>query len=118
MDSIKLKNLEIPCIIGIYPHERDNIQSIYLDVEVYTDLKKSALSDNIKDTLDYDSLAALATKLAVEKKYQLIETFAHEFTDGILTNFSEEETCKVTVKKPDAVPKAKYAAVTMEKSRK
>ena len=54
MDSIKLKNLEIPCIIGIYPHERDNIQSIYLDVEVYTDESRSETLNTFHDITHRD----------------------------------------------------------------
>jgi len=117
MDSIILKDLEISCIIGIYPHEREKEQSIFLDLILESDLNPSAKSDNIKDTLDYDKVAETANQLARQKKYQLIETFAHELNEKILNDFTQISKCTTTVKKPAAVPKARYAAVTCEKSR-
>lgn len=117
MDSITLSDLEISCIIGIYPHERTQEQLLFLDITVSLDLMPSAKSDHITDTLDYDNIANKATQLAVKNKYQLIETLANDLNGLILKEHKEVFTSRVTVKKPAAVPKAKFASVTMEKSR-
>jgi len=53
MDIIYLKDLRIDTIIGIYDWERRARQTVVLDIEMGTDIKKGAQSDDIKDTLNY-----------------------------------------------------------------
>ena len=39
-----LKNLQVDCIIGIYPHERAATQTVYLDIELDYDFAAPAAS--------------------------------------------------------------------------
>ena len=61
----KLKNCrciffeEIKCMasIGIHPHELSSKQEVAICIEIYINLVNSqSLTDNIKDTLDYDEI--------------------------------------------------------------
>ncbi|MGE5458544.1 MAG: dihydroneopterin aldolase, partial [Methanococcaceae archaeon] len=58
------------------------------DVDLYTDFQKAAEHDNLKETVNYDSVYKFIYRLALEKKYKLIETLAVRITDGILENYS------------------------------
>ena len=77
----------------------------------------SIIADDIDETVDYSKVAELATKLAISKKYKLIESLCSDLNNLFLNTFNRIKKTKIIVKKPNALPKAKYAAYTMEKSR-
>lgn len=114
-DKIRIKELEIECIVGIRKRERKEKQKIFVTVEIYTDTKKAAKSGNIKDTINYSSILKDIKKLIINKKYLLLETMAEDIAKMILRNKKVNEV-KVLVKKPKAVPKGKYAAVEIART--
>ena len=57
MDIIYLNDLRIDTIIGIYDWERRIKQTISLDLEMASDIRKAAASDDIEDTLNYKAVA-------------------------------------------------------------
>ena len=118
MNTISLFDLEVICIIGIHPHERSQEQILLLDINLVVDLGNSTISDDINDTIDYTVIAELATQLAVSNKYSLIESLCHDLNNLLLDKFEIIQQSTVTVKKPNALPKAKYASYSMKKLRK
>lgn len=104
--TIGLKNLHIECIVGIYPHEREGEQPLFVDVEVDHEFDRAARAEHVDETVDYDHLAALLTALATEKKYQLIETFAKEAIEAILGRWADVLGVRIEIRKPHAVPAA------------
>jgi len=42
--------------VGVYLHEKENPQPLYLDLELSISLADAAASDNLDDTLDYGAL--------------------------------------------------------------
>ena len=117
MNTISLVDLEITCIIGIHPNERVQEQNVYLDINLDVDIGDSTFSDDITETIDYTIIAELATQLAISKKYKLIESLCSDLNKLFLDTFEIIQNSIITVKKPNALPKAKYAAYSMKKSR-
>lgn len=117
MNTISLFDLEISCIIGIHPDERIQEQNLVLDINLDVDFGDSTFSDDINNTIDYTKIAELATQLATSKKYQLIESFCCDLNNLFLDKFEIIQQTKITVKKPNALSNAKYAACSMSKSR-
>ena len=117
MNTISIIDLEITCIIGILPDERVKEQILLLDIYLDVDFGDSNIADDINETIDYTKIAEIATQLAISKKYQLIESFCHDLNNLFLDTFKIIQQSKITVKKPNAIPKAKYAAFSMKKSR-
>ena len=117
MNQISIVDLEITCIIGIHPRERDEEQNILLDIYLDVDFGNSTFIDDINSTIDYTIIAELATELAISKKYKLIESFCIDLNNLFLNKFKIIQKSKITIKKPNALPKAKYAAYSMQKSR-
>ena len=118
MNTISLVDLEITCIIGILPYERVKEQNILLDIDLDVDFGDSSYTDDINETIDYTKIAELATQLAISNKYKLIESLCSDLNKLFLDTFEIIQNSKITVKKPNALPKAKYAAYSMKKSRK
>ena len=56
-----LHNLRVDAIVGIYPHERDKAQTLFLDIELDYDFGPAAESDVISDAVDYDGVASSVT---------------------------------------------------------
>ena len=117
MNTISIIELEITCIIGILPDERVKEQSLFLDIYLDVNFGDSNIDDDINETIDYTIIAEMATKLAIKKKYNLIESFCRDLNNLFLETFQVIKKTKISVKKPNAIPKAKYATFTMEKTR-
>ncbi|MCB9833916.1 MAG: dihydroneopterin aldolase [Planctomycetes bacterium] len=112
--TILLEGLEVNCIIGIHPHERVEPQSILVDCEMDHDLAQAAATDDIAATIDYSAVAGLLRDLAVEGRYQLIETYVEEAAARIIERFGALRVM-LKVMKPDAVPEARWSAVRIER---
>ena len=52
MDKIKLTELTVNTVIGIWDWEKRNPQKVVFDIEMSTDINKASKSDSIKDALD------------------------------------------------------------------
>ena len=117
MNTISIVDLEITCIIGILPNERVKEQTVYLDIYLDVDIGGSTFADDINETIDYTIIADMATQLAISKKYKLIESFCFDLTNLFLDTFKIIQKSNITVKKPNALRRAKYATFSMEKSR-
>ena len=57
MDIVFIRGLRIEAVIGIYDWEREIRQPLFFDLEMATDIRKAAASDNIEDTLDYKTIS-------------------------------------------------------------
>ena len=117
MNTISIIDLEITCIIGILPNERVKEQTLLLNINLDVDIGDSTFADDINETIDYTIIGEMATKLAVTKKYNLIESFCKDLNNLFLETFQVIQQTRITVKKPNALDKAKYATFSMEKSR-
>ena len=53
MDQLRLNGIEVECIIGDLPEERENEQRLLVDVALDSDLEDAADSDRLDDTVDY-----------------------------------------------------------------
>ena len=117
MNTISIVDLKITCIIGILPNERVKEQTLLLNINLDVDIGDSTFADDINETIDYTIIAEMATQLAITKKYKLIESFCRDLNNLFLDTFKVIQKTRITVKKPNALPKAKYAAYSMKKSR-
>ncbi len=113
--SIALSELCVNCIIGILNYERENPQNLLIDVDIQYNFQKAVQTENIQETIDYTVLAKSVENLLIEKKYLLIETAAENLVDMIHQMWPMIQSCQICIKKPQAVPKAKYASVTVKK---
>ena len=115
MGIITVHDLRIRCIVGIHTHERKVEQDLFVDVRLESDFTDAADTDQISRTIDYTELARLLEGWARREKFKLIETLAVRACALICGKWPQIRRCRVTIKKPGALPKARYAAVTAEK---
>lgn len=84
MDSIFIRGLQIETIIGIYEWERTVRQTILVDLDIATNTNKAAASDNIGDTIDYQSVAEKITTFVENSQFFLVETLAEHIAKIVL----------------------------------
>ena len=57
MDIIYLHGLRVEAVIGIWEWEKRIRQVIEIDLDMATDIRKAAESDDVADTLNYKAVA-------------------------------------------------------------
>ena len=117
MDIIFLRNLKIDTVIGIYDWERRIKQSVILDLEMATDIKKAAKSDGIEDTLDYKAIAKRVISFVEESEYKLVETLAERIAEIIVNEF-KVPWVKLSLNKIGAIRGARDVGVIIERGSK
>lgn len=113
MGVIGIHKHRIDCVIGVYPAEREQTQTIYVDVKIKIDLAASINSGSVMDSVDYVAIADLCTELAQNRKYYLLEQFASDILDNC-KNLFKANWAWAQIQKPSAIPSAAYAYVEME----
>ena len=112
-----LHNLRIDCIVGIHPHERENPQSVFLDLEIDYDFAPAAESDVISDAVDYDQVVRLVSELIQSRRFHLIEAMAEAVVATLLEKVPVIEVVRLEIRKPAAVPAADNSFVRVERER-
>lgn len=112
-----VRDLQIACIVGIYPHERVQEQTVFLDIEIDYDFAPAAASDALADVIDYDAVVSAVTGLVRERKFQLIETMAEQAAALLLARVPQATAVRLEVRKPAAVPAARHSFVRVERTR-
>jgi len=114
MDTIFLRDLRIDTVIGIYDWERRIRQTVSLDLEMATDIRKAAASDKIDDTLNYKAVAKRIIGFVEQSEFQLVETLAERVADLVLDEFNIP-WIRLTLNKTGAVRGARDVGVIIER---
>jgi len=114
MDIVYLRNLKADSIIGIYDWERRIRQTLLIDLDLATDIRRAAASDNIRDTLDYKTVSKRVQQFAGESSFQLVETLAERIAEIILKEFPVPWV-RVCINKKGAVRNADAVGVVIER---
>ena len=114
MDIIYLRDLRVDTVIGIYGWERQVRQTIVLDLEMATDIKKAADSDNIADTLNYKAVAKRLIEFVSHSEFELVETLAERITEVVLNEFNVP-WIRLQLNKKGAVRGARDVGIIIER---
>ena len=103
MDVLKLNGIEVECILGDQPEERDREQRILVDVALALDLQAAGSSDSLGDTVDYALLVGDVREALEDAKCRLLERAAEIVADIALSD-PRVEKATVSVRKFGSVP--------------
>jgi len=117
MDIIFLGGLQIETIIGIYDWERENKQTVILDIEMAHDIKKAAATDDIEDTLDYKAVSQQVISFVEQSEFFLVEKLAEEINRLIREEFNVPWV-KLTLNKKGAISGASDVGIIIERGTK
>lgn len=114
---ILVGRLRFDCIIGILPQERLETQPLEIDIELTADFRAAARSDRIDDTADYAAVADRVRALAVENRYELVETLVADACRLVLDRFPGVQGVKITARKPQILPDCEFVGASLELTR-
>ena len=114
MDIVYIRDLTIDTIIGINDWEREVRQTVSLDLEMSTDIRRAADSDDIADTIDYKGVAKRLIAFVEGTEFLLVETMAERVSDIIREEFGVT-WLRLRVSKPGAVTGATDVGVVIER---
>ena len=115
-DRIFLRGLAVECIIGFIEWERRLKQTVMIDLEMPVDCRKAALTDDVKDTLDYKKVAKRIISFVEDSHFLLVETLAHRLAMTIIEEFGIQ-WIRLSINKPGAICGSRDVGVTIERTR-
>jgi len=113
-DTIFLRDMRVETVIGIWDWERKIKQTVSIDLEMGTDIRRAAASDHIDDTLNYKQVAKRIQGFVAEAEFQLVETMTEKIAEIILHEFAIPWVT-VSVNKPGAIRGARDVGVRIHR---
>ncbi len=94
-DAIELRELRLSASIGVSSEERHHAQPISIDIEIERPFEAAAFSDDLAETTNYAEVLTLASRLATQGNFLLLETLACRVANEVLA--FDEAITSVTV---------------------
>ena len=117
MDIVFIDDLRIDATIGIYDWEKRIKQTLSFDIEMATDIRKAAASDEIEDALNYKAVSKRIIQFVEGSKYQLVETLSEKIAEMILDEF-QVSWLRLTLNKLGAVRGSRSVGIRIERGEK
>lgn len=116
MATIRITNLKLKTIIGIFGWERKVRQSVIINIAFDYDVSKAAKSDDIKNTVDYKAITKDVIDLVNGSRYYLLEKLTAEILKLVLS-YPKIQKATVRVDKPGALRFADSVSVELTKKK-
>ena len=117
MDIVYIRDLRIDTIIGIYDWEREVRQTVSIDLEMASDIRKAAATDDIQYALNYKAVSKRLIAYIENRNALLVETLAEEIAHVIRTEFNVP-WLRLRLSKPGAVRGARDVGLLIERGEK
>lgn len=114
MDIVFIRELRADTIIGVYDWERRIRQTVVLDLELASNNRRAAASDQIDDAMDYAAISGRVLSFIEASEFQLIETMAERVAEVIIEEFAVP-WLRLRLSKPGAVAQARDVGVLIER---
>ena len=114
MDIVYIEGMQVETVIGIYDWEREIKQTVCLDLQMGTDIRRAASTEDIDNCVSYQTVSERLISFIEESEFQLVETMAEEIAQIVLDEF-DVRWVKLKLGKPGAVPAATDVGVIIER---
>jgi dihydroneopterin aldolase len=114
MDTITISGLKLETVIGVYTWERALPRKLLVDLELGTDIRPAAASDDVADTVDYQAVAERLQAFAADARYQLLEALAEALAELLQREFGIP-WLRLRLDKPGAVRGTKGVGLVIER---
>lgn len=116
MDKIFIRGLTVETLIGIHAWEQRTPRPLIFDLELGTDIREAASSDNVRDAVDYQAVSEAVAKFTQENPVGLLETLAERLSRQLFRQFPIL-SLKLSINKPGAVAGVKAMGVEIDRRR-
>lgn len=114
MDIVYIRELRVDSVIGIHPWERNIRQELVLNLELGSDNRAAAATDDIAEAVDYEAISNRVLNFVRSSEFRLIETLAEQVAELLLTEF-RVPWLRLRLAKPGAVAEAAAVGVVIER---
>ncbi len=116
MMIIKIENLKLRTIVGIYDWEKEKKQDVIINIEIEFDGTKAIETDSIDDTIDYKTITKEIIEMVEGQEFNLIERIAGDAMKIVMRN-DKVQKASVRVDKPGALRFTDTVSVTQTDQR-
>jgi dihydroneopterin aldolase len=118
VDRIVIPGIPLQVRVGVTEEERGAPQEVVIGLVLHLDLAAAGASDDLADTVDYDSVCETVAETVATGPFQLIERIAARVSKAVLEDFGVARV-DVRVEKPGAIRgrDVAYAAVEISRER-
>lgn len=114
MDIIYLNDLRIDTLVGVFDWERRIRQTLIFDIEMATDIRRAAETDDLQYTLDYGAVANRVIEYVSASEFQLVETLVERVAEIIREEF-KVPWVRIRINKQGAVKGVRDIGVLIER---
>ena len=116
LDRLIVRGLALRCIIGVNPGEREHLQDVRIDLDLYADLSTASRTDSLGDSVDYRAIKRQVVERVESSSFLLIERLAGEVAEICLLHPAVRKV-RVRVEKPGALRSARSVGVELVRRR-
>src|SRR5262245_56692179 len=113
--AIEIRDLLLRAIVGINPDERVNRQDVLLNLTLETDLRPAARSDDIRDAVNYRTIAKDVIEFVEQSEFLLVESLA-EAVAALCLRDERVSRVRVSIQNAGALRFAASVGVAIERS--
>src|SRR5688572_33211963 len=115
---IALEGLEFHAFHGVYPHERESGNWFEIDIAVETDFSVAAEDDDLRGTVNYETLFRIVKEAMVQPS-RLLETVAEKIVSDVLILLPAVLSVELKISKlnPPIGGKCRMASISVVKKR-
>lgn len=117
MDIVYIRDLRVDTIIGIFDWEREVRQTVSLDLEMASDIRRAAATDDIQYALNYKAVAKRLIAFIEQSEFLLVERLAEEVANIVRNEFNVP-WLKLRLSKPGALRGAYDVGLIIERGEK
>lgn len=100
LDKIRLEGMAFVGFHGTRPEEGTLGQRFVVDIELHCDLRAACQSDDLRLSVDYSEVHAIAREVVEGPKLNLTEAVAEQIAQRVLAEQAQVQAVRVTVRKP------------------
>ncbi len=115
-DIIFIENLPTQAVIGICDFERVAPQKLLISVELGTDIRQAAETDDVQYALDYDAISRFIDETVQATHFGLLETLAEHLVAALFDHFTMQ-SIKLSIQKPGAIAYTQHVGLTIYRQR-
>ena len=114
-DIIRIRGLRLSCILGVYDFERHAPRPVDLDIELVTDTRRAAATDDLSETVDYHQLRNRIADSLKQTSFLLLERLA-DHVARLCLETPGVQAVTIRAGKPGAVPDARTVEVEITRT--
>ena len=115
LDIVKITKLKTHTVIGICEDELFEPQPLILTIDMGIPRPRACDSDDISQTVDYNSVRKTVIKFATNNKYKLLESFGEQLSRILLDKY-KLSIIKLEILKPAKFPDVESVGFLMVRS--